>query len=135
MSFTRSLGADATLKELVVCSPYTTETELMKDDEFIVLATSAVRWIHNCPNINRPYANIVYIQLWGVANDQEAVDIIRNIPDAQDASHRLVEHVCRESNEAVAVLVIRFQFLPGLIHNKGFTFGSSRNTRKPPGSV
>lgn len=42
LAVTRSLG-DSSMKEFVVGSPYTTETELYKDDEFLILACDGVR--------------------------------------------------------------------------------------------
>lgn len=39
---TRSLG-DSSMKEFVVGAPYTTETELSDDDEFLILACDGVR--------------------------------------------------------------------------------------------
>ena len=38
---TRSLG-DSAMKEFVVGSPYTTETELSDEDEFVILACDGV---------------------------------------------------------------------------------------------
>ena len=42
LAVTRSLG-DSSMKEFVVGSPYTTETELSEDDEFLVIACDGVR--------------------------------------------------------------------------------------------
>lgn len=42
LAVTRSLG-DSSMKEFVVGSPYTTETELSDEDEFIILACDGVR--------------------------------------------------------------------------------------------
>lgn len=44
LAVTRSLG-DSSMKEFVVGSPYTTETELGEDDEFLILACDGVRRI------------------------------------------------------------------------------------------
>jgi protein phosphatase PTC1 len=52
---TRSLG-DSSMKEFVVGSPYTTETALSEEDEFLIVACDG---------------------LWDVCEDQEAVDLIR----------------------------------------------------------
>lgn len=41
LAVTRSLG-DSSMKEFVVGSPYTTETELLDDDEFLILACDGV---------------------------------------------------------------------------------------------
>jgi protein phosphatase PTC1 len=42
LAVTRSLG-DSSMKEFVVGAPYTTETELCNDDEFLILACDGVR--------------------------------------------------------------------------------------------
>lgn len=42
LAVTRSLG-DSSMKEFVVGSPYTTETELNEEDEFLILACDGVR--------------------------------------------------------------------------------------------
>lgn len=42
LAVTRSLG-DSSMKEYVVGSPYTTETELSDDDEFLIIACDGVR--------------------------------------------------------------------------------------------
>ena len=41
LAVTRSLG-DSSMKEFVVGSPYTTETQLSNDDEFLILACDGV---------------------------------------------------------------------------------------------
>lgn len=48
-------------------------------------------------------------QLWDVCEDQDAVDIIRNVTDAQEASRRLLEHAINSySTDNLSVMVIRF---------------------------
>lgn len=42
LAVTRSLG-DSSMKEFVVGSPYTTETTLGPDDEFLIVACDGVR--------------------------------------------------------------------------------------------
>lgn len=42
LAVTRSLG-DSSMKEFVVGAPYTTETELSEEDEFLILACDGVR--------------------------------------------------------------------------------------------
>ena len=44
-----------------------------------------------------------------MATDQQAVDLIREIQDAQQASHVLVEHALKESTDNITVVVIRFR--------------------------
>ncbi|KAJ5629837.1 hypothetical protein N7528_003494 [Penicillium herquei] len=87
LAVTRALG-DAYLKDLVTGHPYTTETVIQPDaDEFIILACDG---------------------LWDVCTDQEAVDLIRNIQDAQHASKVLVDHaLARFSTDNLSCMVIR----------------------------
>ncbi|KAG8770309.1 Protein phosphatase 2C 1 [Ceratobasidium sp. 428] len=89
LAVTRSLG-DSAMKEFVVGSPYTTETELSDEDEFIILACDG---------------------LWDVADDQAAVDIVRKSApsSAQDAAKALLDHALASfSMDNVSVLVVRF---------------------------
>ncbi|KIK96655.1 hypothetical protein PAXRUDRAFT_825711 [Paxillus rubicundulus Ve08.2h10] len=88
LAVTRSLG-DSSMKEFVVGSPYTTETQLCDDDEFLILACDG---------------------LWDITGDQAAIDLVRNIEDAQEASQALVQHaLSRLTNDNVTVLVVRFK--------------------------
>ncbi|CUA72939.1 protein phosphatase [Rhizoctonia solani] len=89
LAVTRSLG-DSAMKEFVVGSPYTTETELSDDDEFVILACDG---------------------LWDVADDQAAVDLVRKAApnSAQDAAKALLDHALSSfSMDNVSVLVVRF---------------------------
>merc|ERR1712071_204467 len=70
LAVTRSLG-DSSMKEFVVGAPYTTETALDSDDEFLIVACDG---------------------LWDVTDDQNAVDLIRKVTDAQEASRVLLEY-------------------------------------------
>ena len=48
-------------------------------------------------------------QLWDVCSDQEAVDLIRNITDPQEASKLLVDHaLARFSTDNLSVMIVRF---------------------------
>ncbi|KAJ5952522.1 uncharacterized protein N7479_010935 [Penicillium vulpinum] len=87
LAVTRALG-DAYLKDLVTGHPYTTETVIQPDaDEFIILACDG---------------------LWDVCSDQESVDLIRNIQDAQQASKILVDYaLARFSTDNLSCMVIR----------------------------
>ncbi|KAL4930932.1 type 2C protein phosphatase PTC1 [Aspergillus undulatus] len=87
LAVTRALG-DSYIKDLVTGHPYTTETVIQPDlDEFIILACDG---------------------LWDVCSDQEAVDLIRNVPDAQEASKILVDHaLARFSTDNLSCMVIR----------------------------
>ncbi|KAG8214038.1 phosphatase 2C-domain-containing protein [Butyriboletus roseoflavus] len=90
LAVTRSLG-DSSMKEFVVGSPYTTETQLCDDDEFLILACDG---------------------LWDITGDQGAIDLIRNIEDAQEASQTLVRHaLSRQTNDNVTVVVVRFKHI------------------------
>ncbi|KAG8717372.1 Protein phosphatase 2C 1 [Ceratobasidium sp. 394] len=89
LAVTRSLG-DSAMKEFVVGSPYTTETELSDDDEFIILACDG---------------------LWDVVDDQAAVDIVRKSApsSAQDAAKALLDHALANfSMDNVSVVCVRF---------------------------
>jgi protein phosphatase PTC1 len=105
LAVTRALG-DAYLKDLVTGHPYTTETVIQPDqDEFIILACDGVStlplyWL---------LLTLMFRQLWDVCSDQEAVDLIRNIQDAQEASKMLVDHaLARFSTDNLSCMVIRF---------------------------
>ncbi|KAI6046134.1 phosphatase 2C-like domain-containing protein [Pisolithus marmoratus] len=90
LAVTRSLG-DSSMKEFVVGSPYTTETQLCDEDEFLILACDG---------------------LWDITGDQGAIDLVRHIEDAQEASHALVQHaLSRLTNDNVTVVVVRFKRL------------------------
>lgn len=104
LAVTRSLG-DSSMKEFVVGSPYTTETQLCDDDEFLILACDGVR-----PLPLRAQAYLIPFKLWDITGDQGAIDLIRNIEDAQEASQTLVRHaLSRQTNDNVTVLVVRFK--------------------------
>ncbi|KAI1794202.1 protein serine/threonine phosphatase 2C [Ganoderma leucocontextum] len=91
LNVTRSLG-DSSMKEFVVGSPYTTETELSEQDEFLILACDG---------------------LWDVVNDQGAIDLVRAIADPRKAAEELLEYAYRNySTDNVTVLVIRFRDPP-----------------------
>ncbi|SCV72344.1 BQ2448_3881 [Microbotryum intermedium] len=85
LAVTRSLG-DSSMKEFVVGSPYTTETTLGPDDDFLIVACDG---------------------LWDVCQDQEAVDIIRGLLDPQEASKALLEYALQNfSSDNLSVLVV-----------------------------
>ncbi|KAF7428720.1 Protein phosphatase 2C 1 [Pleurotus ostreatus] len=88
LAVTRSLG-DTAMKDFVVGSPYTTETELCDEDEFLVLACDG---------------------LWDVVSDQAAIDLVREIDDAQHASTKLLKHaLSQHTTDNVTVIVVRFK--------------------------
>lgn len=50
------------------------------------------------------------LKLWDITGDQGAIDLIRNIEDAQEASQTLVQHaLSRQTNDNVTVVVVRFK--------------------------
>ncbi|GAA97783.1 hypothetical protein E5Q_04462 [Mixia osmundae IAM 14324] len=86
LAVTRSLG-DSSMKEFVVGAPYTTETTLGEEDEFLIIACDG---------------------LWDVCEDQAAVDLIKDIRDPQDASKKLLEHALSSfTTDNTTVLVVR----------------------------
>ncbi|GAA6017586.1 hypothetical protein JCM10207_001215 [Rhodosporidiobolus poonsookiae] len=70
LAVTRSLG-DSQMKAFVVGAPYTTETTLRPDDEWLILACDG---------------------LWDVCSDQKAVDLVQGAADADEASKRLLDY-------------------------------------------
>ncbi|CDO69373.1 hypothetical protein BN946_scf184961.g15 [Trametes cinnabarina] len=88
---TRALG-DAEYNQYVTGTPYTTEVELTKKDEFLILACDG---------------------LWDVLEDQEAVDFIRGTPDPAEAAHGLLNEARRRhTSDNVTVLVVRLRDPP-----------------------
>ncbi|EEB95175.1 hypothetical protein MPER_05898 [Moniliophthora perniciosa FA553] len=90
LAVTRSLG-DSSMKDFVVGAPYTTETELCDEDECLILACDGA-------------------SLWDVINDQAAVDLVRDIEDAQVASQKLLKYaLSHHTTDNVTVIVVRFK--------------------------
>ncbi|KAJ3790730.1 phosphatase 2C-like domain-containing protein [Lentinula aff. detonsa] len=88
LAVTRSLG-DSSMKDFVVGAPYTTETELCDEDEFLILACDG---------------------LWDVIGDQAAVNQIKTMNDAQSASHHLLRYALNNhTTDNVTVVVVRFK--------------------------
>lgn len=91
LAVTRSLG-DNSMKDFVVGKPYTTETALGDEDSFLIIACDG---------------------LWDVTSDQEAVDLIQHVEDAQEAARVLLKHALSNfSTDNVSVMVIRFHCKP-----------------------
>ncbi|GAA6003493.1 hypothetical protein JCM10207_000359 [Rhodosporidiobolus poonsookiae] len=87
LAVTRSLG-DSSMKEFVVGAPYTTETSLGPGDEWLIVACDG---------------------LWDVCGDQEAVQLIENAADAQEASQILLDHALSQfSTDNLSILVVKF---------------------------
>ncbi|KAI5889693.1 protein phosphatase 2C [Schizophyllum commune H4-8] len=101
LAVTRSLG-DSSMKDFVVGAPYTTETELSEEDQFLIMACDG---------------------LWDVVSDQLAVDLVlgkvaeegdqkpRSDPiDAQEAAEKLVKYALRNHTlDNITVVVIVFK--------------------------
>ncbi|KAF9012316.1 phosphatase 2C-domain-containing protein [Cyathus striatus] len=88
LAVTRSLG-DSSMKEFVVGSPYTTETQLCEEDEFLIIACDG---------------------LWDIVSDQNAIELVRGIEDAQAASEALLKHALNQhTTDNVTVIVVRFK--------------------------
>ncbi|KAG5959132.1 hypothetical protein E4U58_005084 [Claviceps cyperi] len=92
LAVTRALG-DAYLKDLVTGHPYTTETVIQHDlDEFIIIACDGI---------------------WDVCNDQDAVDMVREVHDPILASKQLVDLALRRfSTDNLSCMIIRLQSEP-----------------------
>ncbi|WEW61123.1 mgpp2cl-1, protein phosphatase 2C-like protein 1 [Emydomyces testavorans] len=88
LAVTRALG-DSYMKDLVTGHPFTTETVIQPEtDEFLILACDG---------------------LWDVCSDQEAVDLVRDTDDPQEASKILVDHaLSRFSTDNLSCMVVRF---------------------------
>ncbi|GAA5812892.1 hypothetical protein MFLAVUS_006352 [Mucor flavus] len=92
LAVTRSLG-DSVMKEFVVGNPFTTETELGPNDEFLILACDGLFYS---------------FYLWDVCEDQDAVDLIKDIKDPQAASRKLLDHALANfSTDNLSIMVIR----------------------------
>jgi serine/threonine protein phosphatase PrpC len=77
------------MKEFVVGAPYTTETTLTDDDTFLIVACDG---------------------LWDVVDDQDAVDLVKDVQDPIDMSQRLLQHALSNfSTDNTSVMVVRFR--------------------------
>ncbi|KAJ1343110.1 hypothetical protein BSLG_002136 [Batrachochytrium salamandrivorans] len=86
LAVTRSLG-DLSMKEWVIGSPYTTETVLNSTDTFLILACDGI---------------------WDVCSDQQALDIIKDILDPQEAADTLLDYALDNfSTDNLTVVVAR----------------------------
>ncbi|ORX96564.1 protein phosphatase 2C [Basidiobolus meristosporus CBS 931.73] len=86
LAVTRSLG-DGSMKDFVVGSPDTTEVTVCEQDLHIILACDG---------------------LWDVCSEQEAVDMIADIEDPQEASDKLLDYALGNfSTDNLSVMVIR----------------------------
>ncbi|KAJ3342914.1 Protein phosphatase 2C 1 [Gonapodya sp. JEL0774] len=86
LAVTRSLG-DLSMKDLITGAPFTTEVELVDEDEFFILACDGV---------------------WDVCTDDNACRLIRSIPSPQDAADMLLQHALENwSTDNLSVVVVR----------------------------
>jgi protein phosphatase PTC1 len=75
------------MKEWVIGNPYTTSTELTNEDAFLILACDGV---------------------WDVCTDQNAVDLIKDIQDPQEAADELLNHALGKlTTDNLSVIVVR----------------------------
>ncbi|XVE50200.1 hypothetical protein DITRI_Ditri01bG0142800 [Diplodiscus trichospermus] len=87
LAVARAFG-DKSIKEHLSSEPDVTTEMIDNDTEFIILASDGV---------------------WKVISNQEAVDAIRNIKDAQSAAKHLAEEaVKRKSTDDISCIVVRF---------------------------
>ncbi|KAG6900553.1 hypothetical protein C0993_009130 [Termitomyces sp. T159_Od127] len=95
LNVTRSLGDHESqqgysIKKFVIGTPYMTRTELNDADEFFIIACDG---------------------LWDVVEDQEAIDLIRDVQDPQDASKKLLDLAREnETRDNITVLVVRLNY-------------------------
>ncbi|KAI0358027.1 protein serine/threonine phosphatase 2C [Trametes cingulata] len=87
----RGLG-DHHLRTDVESAPFVARTEIGDDDEFLILACDG---------------------LWDVIDDEEAVDLVRDFDDPEDAAKELLKDAyLRESGDNVTIIVVRFREVP-----------------------
>ena len=87
------------MKEYVIGEPFMTATELNEDDTHLILACDGV-----CDLIFR---DSEFCQLWDVASDQEALDLILNDTDATLMSQKLLQYALKKgSTDNVSIMVI-----------------------------
>lgn len=61
---------------------------------------------------------MVYLQLWDVTDDQDAVDLIANEQDPQQAAAQLLQHALSNfSTDNTSVMVVRFACDPNSLQN------------------
>ncbi|KAK9831289.1 hypothetical protein WJX74_010677 [Apatococcus lobatus] len=89
LAVSRAFG-DRMLKKYVVAIPDIKEEALASHDEFIIMASDG---------------------LWDVIENQEAVDFVRDVKDAEKAARKLTDEAyCRGSNDNISCVVVRFNF-------------------------
>lgn len=107
LAVTRLLG-DAYMKELVVGTPFLTATVVGPQDGFIVVACDG---------------------LWDVCSDQQAVDVVEGVGEAQAAAQRLVDFAMeRGTMDNVTVMVV---MLDGGVFGEALTLESGAGEDEP----
>lgn len=88
LAVTRALG-DTYMKQFIIGNPYTTETEIIPDDEFLIVACDG---------------------LWDVCDDQKACDLVRGLEDPVEGSRVLVEFALENfSTDNLTVMMVRLR--------------------------
>ncbi|KAI9292419.1 protein phosphatase 2C [Neoconidiobolus thromboides FSU 785] len=86
LAVTRALG-DSSMKDFIIGSPFTTRIDITKQDTFLILACDG---------------------LWDVCSDQDAVNLISEIEDPQEASKKLLQFALNNfSTDNLSTMVIR----------------------------
>eukprot|EP00877_Chromochloris_zofingiensis_P001081 jgi/Chrzof1/10974/Cz05g19070.t1 len=89
LAVSRAFG-DRPLKRYVIPTPYVRQELLTSDDDCLILASDG---------------------LWDVVSNQEAIGIVKDIPDAEKAAKRLTEEAFqRGSNDNISCVVLKFKF-------------------------
>ncbi|KAI3657787.1 hypothetical protein MP638_000758 [Amoeboaphelidium occidentale] len=87
LAVTRSLG-DMSMKDLVLSQPFTTETVMTLDDDLMIVACDGI---------------------WDTLSDQEAVNLIKDVQDPQEASDLLVKYALENGGvDNITCIVVRF---------------------------
>ncbi|KXN67321.1 protein phosphatase 2C [Conidiobolus coronatus NRRL 28638] len=88
LAVTRSLG-DSSMKEFVVGNPYTAALDIESKDKFLIIACDG---------------------LWDVCSDQDAVNLINDIEDPQEASKKLLDYALNNfSTDNLSMMVVRLK--------------------------
>jgi len=89
LAVSRAFG-DRPLKRYVIPTPDIRDEQLQPEDEALILASDG---------------------LWDVVSNQDAVTLIKDIPDAERAARRLTEEAFqRGSNDNIGCVVLKFKF-------------------------
>jgi protein phosphatase PTC1 len=76
------------MKDLVLSQPFTTETVMTLDDDLMIVACDGI---------------------WDTLSDQEAVNLIKDVQDPQEASDLLVKYALENGGvDNITCIVVRF---------------------------